>query len=188
MGPGRCPPKSDANPLTLPEHPCYYPHRSNTHPTISRRNHNPGGIPAPAPRTQRPSPSQRAAHTPPHGSSESRHLLIPKAPAIPSPTTQVMEGPQTMLGMPRPGPLPIQRFPLPDAFTPAHCVPVSRVGQPTPGLARPSCPCLSRRPRHPSTRRMHRDAGIFPVSGPVKCRCRWDRPHTTLTAADNMWG
>ena len=37
------------------------------------------------PRTQRPSPSQRAAHTPPHGSSKRRHLLIPKAPAIPSP-------------------------------------------------------------------------------------------------------
>ena len=31
-------PKSDTNPLTLPEHPCYYPHRSNTNLTISRRN------------------------------------------------------------------------------------------------------------------------------------------------------
>ncbi len=42
MGLGRCPPKSDTNPLTLPEHLCYAPHRSNTNPTISRRNHNPG--------------------------------------------------------------------------------------------------------------------------------------------------
>ena len=65
-----------------------------------------------------------------------------------------------MLGRPRPTtPLPIQRSPSSGAFTPAHCAPVSRVGQPTPGLARPSCPCLSRRPCHPSTRRMHRDAG-----------------------------
>ena len=74
-----------------------------------------------------------------------------------------MEDPQTIRGRPRPTtPLPIQRFPLPDAFTPAHCAPVFPVGQPTPGLARPSCPCLSRRPRHPSTRRMHRDAGYLP--------------------------
>ena len=79
---GQCPPKSDTNPLTRPEHPCYYPHRSNTNPTISRRNHNTGGTPAPAhTRTQRPSPSQRAAHTLPLGSSERRHLLIPKAQA-----------------------------------------------------------------------------------------------------------
>ena len=74
-----------------------------------------------------------------------------------------MEDPQTMLGRPRPTtPLPIQRPPSSGAFTPAHCVPVFRVGQPTPGLARPSCPCLSRRPSHPSTRRMHRDAGYVP--------------------------
>ena len=71
-----------------------------------------------------------------------------------------MECPQTMLGRPRPTtPLPIQRSPSSGAFIPAHCAPVFPVGQPTPGLARPSCPCLSRRPCHPSTRRMHRDAG-----------------------------
>ena len=40
---GRCPsPRCDINPLTVPEHTCYYPHRSNTTLTISRRNHNPG--------------------------------------------------------------------------------------------------------------------------------------------------
>ena len=45
-----------------------------------------------------------------------------------------------MLGRPRPTtPLPIQRPPSSGAFTPAHCVPVFPVGQPTPGLARPSC-------------------------------------------------
>ena len=79
--------KCDTNPLTKHEH-LYY-----IHPRLAR--HTPqtqGGTttqgehhPRP-PRTQRPSPSQRAAHTPPHGSSESRHLLIPKAPAHPSPT------------------------------------------------------------------------------------------------------
>ena len=45
-----------------------------------------------------------------------------------------------MLGRPRPTtPLPIQRPPSSGAFTPAHCVPVFPAGQPTPGLARPSC-------------------------------------------------
>ena len=83
---------SDTNPLTKSKHMYYI------HPRLAR--HKPQGQggtttqweahPRP-PRTQRPSPSQRAAHTPPHGSSESRHLLIPKAPAHPSPTTQAME-------------------------------------------------------------------------------------------------
>ena len=41
VGLGRCLPKCDTNPLTLPEHPCYYPHRSNTNLTISRRNQKP---------------------------------------------------------------------------------------------------------------------------------------------------
>ena len=40
-------PKCDTNPLTPPEHPCYYPHRSNTTLTISRRNQNPGSPPGP---------------------------------------------------------------------------------------------------------------------------------------------
>ena len=153
--------KSDINPLTKAKHLYYINPRLARHiPKPKGGTHNPGGTTAPAhTRTQRLSPSQRAAHTPPLGSSKRRHLLIPKAPAIPPPTTQAMECPQTMLGMPRPGPLPIQRSTSSDAFVPAHCAPVSRVGQPTPGLARPSCPCLSRRPRHPSTRRMHRDAG-----------------------------
>ncbi len=45
-----------------------------------------------------------------------------------------------MLGRPRPTtPLPIQRPPSSGAFIPALCAPVSRVGQPTPGLTRPSC-------------------------------------------------
>ena len=78
---GQRPPKSDTNPLTLPEHPCYYPYRSNTTPTISRRNHNTGGTPATAhTRTQRPSPSRGSASAVP-GSSKRRHLLIPKAQA-----------------------------------------------------------------------------------------------------------
>ena len=136
------------------------PTSSSHQPKLSQGGTTTQGEPQPRhPRTQRPSPSQRAVHTPPLGSSERRHLLIPKAPAIPSPT-QAMEGPQTMLGRPRPTtPLPIQRPSSSGAFTPAHCAPVFPVGQPTPGLARPSCPCLSRRPCHPSTRRMHRDAG-----------------------------
>ena len=61
---GQCPPKSDTNPLTLPEHPCYYPHRSNTNLTISRRNQKPREAPETHPRTQRPSPSQRPSRRP----------------------------------------------------------------------------------------------------------------------------
>ena len=107
-------------------------------PTTLRRNQKLGKPTRPNSRTQRPSPSQRPIHGA-RGTSKCRHLLIPRVPC-PFPDPQAMEGPQTMLGRPRPTtPLPIQRFPLPDAFTPAHCVPVSRAGQPTPGLARPSC-------------------------------------------------
>ena len=157
---GQCPPKSDTNPLTLPEHPCYYPHRSNTNPNYLKEEPQPRGKPIPGPRglnvqahpkgrpTRRPSAQANAA------------ISSYQRPGSPSPATQAMECPQTMLGRPRPTtPLPIQRPPSSGAFIPAHCAPVSPVGQPTPGLARPSCPCLSRRPCHPSTRRMHRDAG-----------------------------
>ena len=44
-------------------------------PTTLRRNPKLGKPTRPHPRTQRLSPSQRAAHTPPHGTSERRHLL-----------------------------------------------------------------------------------------------------------------
>ena len=64
MGLGRCPPKCDTNPLTLPEHPCYYPHRSNTSPTTLRRNPTPREAHPTHPRTQRLSPSQRPSRRP----------------------------------------------------------------------------------------------------------------------------
>ena len=154
-------PKSDTNPLTRLVHMYYI------HPRLAR--HTPK--PKEEPKTQGealPWPTRGLnvqAH--PKGRSTRRPtaqanaaISSYKGPGYPFPSAQAMECPQTIRGRPRPTtPLPIQRFPLPDAFTPAHCAPVSRVGQPTPGLARPSCPCLSRRPRHPSTRRMHRDAG-----------------------------
>ena len=47
---GQCPPKSDTNPLTLPEHPCYYTHRSNTHPNYLKEEPQPRGKPIPGPR------------------------------------------------------------------------------------------------------------------------------------------
>ena len=64
VGLGRCPPKCDTNPLTLPEHSCYYPHRSNTSPTTLRRNQKPGEAHPTHPRTQRLSPSQRPSRRP----------------------------------------------------------------------------------------------------------------------------
>ena len=91
MGLGRCPQKCDTNPLTLPKHTCYYPHRSNTNLTISRRNQKPREAPETQQRTQRPSPSQRPSRRPAAqaGTSASggkrRHLLFPRAPAHPSP-------------------------------------------------------------------------------------------------------
>ena len=57
------PPKCDTNPLTACRTSVLYSPPTGQSPTLNpRRNHNPGGTPAPAhPRTQRPSPSQRAA-------------------------------------------------------------------------------------------------------------------------------
>ena len=89
VGLGRCLPNCDINPLTLPEHPCYYPHRSNTNLTISRRNQKPREAHPTHPRTQRPSPSQRPIHGA-RGSSDRRHLLIPRSRA-PFPGNQAME-------------------------------------------------------------------------------------------------
>ena len=85
VGPGRCAPKSDTNPLTLPEHQCYYPHRSNTNPTISRRNHNPGGTTAPAPEdsTSKPIPKGGSHAAPRHKQTPPSPLH--RGPGSPSP-------------------------------------------------------------------------------------------------------
>ena len=97
MGLGRCPPKCDTNPLTLPEHSCYYPHRSNTNLNISRRNQKPREAHPTHPRTQRLSPSQRPSRRPAeqakveHPPMEDRHLLIPPGPVHPSLVSQAME-------------------------------------------------------------------------------------------------
>ena len=115
VGPGACPspqlikaiPNSHESqfrqcaicPLTLPEHPYYSIHSSNTNPTISRRNQ----IPREAPETQ-PRGLNALAHPngPAHGargSSDRRHLLIPPGPVYPSLIPQAMER--------RPGLLPL---------------------------------------------------------------------------------
>ena len=80
--------KCDTNPLTRSQNACtiYHSRLARHTPQTQGGTKTQGEAPAPAhTRTQRLSPSQRAAHTPPHGSSKSRHLLIPKAPAHPSP-------------------------------------------------------------------------------------------------------
>ena len=70
-------PKSDTNPLTRLVHMYYIHPRQARHSPQGQGGTTTQGEAQPRPpRTQRPSPSQRAAHTPPHGSSESRHLLI----------------------------------------------------------------------------------------------------------------
>ena len=90
MGLGRCLPKCDINPLTLLEHSCYYPHRSNTNLTISRRNQKPREAHPTQPRTQRPSPSQRFGLT---GQRHKRKTPSPHLPwsRAPFPDTQAME-------------------------------------------------------------------------------------------------
>ena len=133
--------------------------KSRHQPNLPKEEPNNQGSPPDPPEDSTPQPiptaltrGLRLKQTPPSP--------LYKGPGYPFPYFQAMECPQTIRGRPRPTtPLPIQRSPSSGAFTPAHCAPVFPVGQPTPGLARPSCPCLSRRPSHPSTRRMHRDAG-----------------------------
>ena len=156
------PPKSDTNPLTKAKHLYYIPPDwPATHPKPKGGTHNPGGSPTPAPEdsTSKPIP-KGGPHAAPRlkRTTPSPHT---KGPGSPFPHQPSGDGRSTDYARQAPScdALPIQRFPSSGAFTPAHCAPVSRVGQPTPGLARSSCPCLSRRPRHPSTRRMHRDAG-----------------------------
>ena len=130
--------KCDINPLTLPEHPCYYPHRSNTNLTISRRNQKTQGSPPGPPEDSTSKPIPTTLTRGPRLKRKSPSPLTGSRAHFPDP--QAMESPQTMLGRPRPTtPLPIQRPPSSGAFTPAHCAPVFPVGQPTPGLARPSC-------------------------------------------------
>ena len=128
------PPKSDTNPLTqIRTHVLYSPLIGPSTTLNPKEEPKPRREPQPRPirglnvpahpkgrPTRRPS-AQAKSGTSAYGGPPSPHT---KGPAHPPPTTQAMEGPQTMLGMPRPGPLPIQRFPLPDAFTPAHCVPI----------------------------------------------------------------
>ena len=82
------PPKCDTNPLTQAKHMYYIHLRQARHTPQGQGGTTTQGEPQPRPpRTQRLSPSQRAAHTPPHGSSESRHLLIQRPRlTLPPPT------------------------------------------------------------------------------------------------------
>ena len=155
MGLGRCPPKCDTNPLTLPERPCYYPHRSNTNLTISRRNQKPREA---HPRTQRLSPSQRPYQGPAAqakvaiSSYQRPRLSLPLFPGDGRSTDYTRQAPSYdapadstlhITGCVYPGPL---RAGFPGRST-------------DPRFSKALVPCLSRRPSHPSTRRMHRDAG-----------------------------
>ena len=139
-----------------------HPRLARHTPQTQRRNTQPRGNHSPGPHedsTSKPIPkggpyaAPRLKQTPPSPHS--------KGPGSPFPHQPPSDGRSTDYARQAPScdALPIQRSPSSDAFIPALCAPVFPVGQPTPGLARPSCPCLSRRPRHPSTRRMHRDAG-----------------------------
>ena len=60
-------------PLDFIRHMFYY--WASLDPTPTLRRNQKLGKPTRPPRTQRPSPSQRAAHKPSHGTSERRHLL-----------------------------------------------------------------------------------------------------------------
>ena len=85
VGLGRCLPKCDTNPLTLPERPCYYPHRSNTTLTISRRNQKP--------REAHPRPTRAlnvqahpvGRHCPTSAQANAAISSSPPGPVLPSP-------------------------------------------------------------------------------------------------------
>ena len=126
-------------PLDQLEHSCYYPHRSNTTLTISRRNQKPREAHPTHPRTQRPGPSQRPIHGA-RGTSESRHLLIPPGLVSPSLTTQSMEGPSTLRGTPPSrGPCRIGAPYQGSAYASASTLPAKLNGPALPGLG-PSSP------------------------------------------------
>ena len=75
---------SDTNPLTLPEHPCYSPHRSNTNLTISRRNQKPREAHPTHPRTQRLKPIPTAHRAGPRlkQTTPSPHPTGSRAPSL----------------------------------------------------------------------------------------------------------
>ncbi len=138
-----CPPKSDTNPLTKLVHMYYiHPRLARHTPQTQRRNTQPRGNHSPGPHedsTSKPIPkggphaAPRLKQTPPSPHS--------KGPGSPFPHQPPSDGRSTDYARQAPScdALPIQRSPSSDAFIPALCAPVSRVGQPTPGLARPSC-------------------------------------------------
>ena len=157
---GQCPPKSDTNPLTLPKHTCYYPHRSNTNLTISRRNQKPREAHQTQPRTQRPSPSQRSP-------SDPRLKQTPPSPhpirsRVPFPDTQAMEGPSTLRGTPPSrGPCRIGAPYQGSAYAPASTLPAKLNGPALPGLgpqspyaAPPSSPSANSIPPMTTSSRM----------------------------------
>ena len=138
VGLGRCLPKCDINPLTLPEHPCYYPHRSNTNLTISRRNQKLGNPTRPIRGLNvQAHPNGRPAAC---GTSDRRHLLIPPGLVSPSLTTQAMEGPSTLRGTPPSrGPCRIGAPYQGSAYASASTLPAKLNGPALPGLG-PSSP------------------------------------------------
>ena len=183
MGLGRCPPKSDTNPLTACAHMYYIHPRLAQSLTLNPKEEpkTQGEHQPRPPRTQRLSPSQRAAHTPPHGSSKRRHLLIPKAPAIPSPASRRWKAQKLVRQALFRGPCRCASH-YRMRLSPAPRVPGSRVGLPAPGLpGRSTDPRASKAlvpllfPPSPTSVYYDRCTGtpvMSPVSGPVMCRSR----------------
>ena len=107
-----------------------------------RRNQNPGGSPSPAPKdsTSQPIPPSGPSRSPAQAKAAISSYQRPRL-TLPPPVRR-WKVHRLYPARSLKGCLPIQRFPSSDAFTPAYCMPVCRIGQPTPGLTRPSCPCF----------------------------------------------
>ena len=153
--------KSDTNPLTKAcTHVLYSPPIGQSLTLNPRRNHNPGGNPAPAPEdsTSKPIPkggppaAPRLKRKPPSPHTKGPGSPSPRNPGDGRSTDYTRQAPSNdapadstppIIGCVYPGPL---RAGFPGRST-------------DPRFSKVLVPCLSRRPCHPSIRRMHRDAG-----------------------------
>ena len=191
-------PKSDTNPLTRLVHMYYIHPRLARHTPKPKEEPKTQGEAQPRPHedsTSKPIPkggphaAPRLKQTPPSPHTKGPGSPSPNQPGDGGSTDYTRQAPSN--DAPADSTLPI---------TGCVCPGPLRAGFPgrstDPRFSKALVPCLSRRPSHPSTRRMHRDAGY---ESPPQAACSpsavrscaadgVNTPHTTLTTAENMWG
>ena len=183
-------PKCDTTPLTKLEHLYYLSPTTGPSPTLSPKEEpQPRGKPIPGPRGLNVPAHPAEQPTPPTAQAKAA-ISSSQGPGSPFPH------------LPGDGrSIDSTRQALPKGVPPASTLPI--IGCVYTGLLHAGLPDRSTDPRIrralvpllasavPAIRLPDRCTGtpvMFPVRGPVKCRWRRDRPHTTLTTAGNMWG